>query len=167
MSEPSAPAAPEPQPATPSGRPRWWWWVIAAAGGVVLMLLALPASPTAAPEPELSEADLRKLVHDPAVVEQGRALWSNCVVCHGARGEGAQGPNLRDDFWLHGSDMRDLVRDIADGAPMARPVAMPSWRLAGLTPAQIRALAAYVASLHGSDDGKGKMPEGAEQPIGY
>src|SRR4051812_24931874 len=103
MAEPSGTTSPASQPAAPSGRPRWWWWAIAVAGGVVLMLLALPAPPPPAPEPELSEADLRKLVHDPAVIERGRALWSNCVVCHGAKGEGAQGPNLRDDFWLHGS----------------------------------------------------------------
>jgi mono/diheme cytochrome c family protein len=157
-----------PQPPTPSGRPRWWWWAIAAAVGVVLMVLALPSPPPPVPpEPEPSEPELRKLVHDSTVVEEGRALWGNCVTCHGGRGEGGQGPNLRDDFWLHGSDMTDLVRDIADGAPMARPVPMPSWRLAGLKPTQIRALAAYVASLHGTDDGKGKMAEGKEAPISY
>jgi cytochrome c oxidase cbb3-type subunit 3 len=142
--------------------------VIAAAAGLVLMVLAIPSSPPPPPpEPELSETELRQLVHDPKVIEEGRVLWANCVNCHGARGEGGQGPNLRDDYWLHGSDMTDLVRQIADGAPMARPIPMPSWRLSGLKPAQIRALAAYVASLHGTDDGKGKMAEGKEQPIRY
>jgi mono/diheme cytochrome c family protein len=150
----------------PSRRPPWWIWLIAVAAGIVLIALALPSAPPPAPEPELSEADLRKLVHDRAVVEQGRALWGNCTVCHGGAGEGAQGPNLRDDYWLHGNDMSAIVHQIAEGAPFARPVAMPAWKYA-LKPAQIRALAAYVASLHGSEDGKGKAPEGKEQPITY
>src|SRR4051812_4548598 len=79
MVEPPAQGAPPPQPATPSGRPRWWWWAIAIAAGLVMMLLALPSPPPPPPEPELGEAELRKLAHDPAVIEQGRALWSNCV----------------------------------------------------------------------------------------
>ena len=163
MAEPPAPV----DAAPPARRPRWWWWAIALALGVAAMVIAIPGPPPSAPAPELSEADLRALVRDRAVVEQGRALWGNCVTCHGAAGEGSQGPNLRDDYWLHGSDMTDLVRQIAEGAPFARPTPMPAWRAFGMKPAQIRALAAYVASLHGSDDGKGRAAEGKEAPIRY
>jgi mono/diheme cytochrome c family protein len=164
MADASPPAA----PARPSRRPRWWWFAIAAVVGVALVVAVVPAPEPHPPEPELDEPALRALAHDPAVLERGRTLWRDrCVVCHGPAGEGSQGPNLRDDFWLHGSDMTDLVRQIADGAPFARPVAMPSWRAAGLKTAEIRALAAYVASLHGSETGKGKAPEGKESPIAY
>jgi mono/diheme cytochrome c family protein len=100
------------------------------------------------------------------MIARGKALWFNCQSCHGAFGEGAQlGPNLRDDYWLKGSDMRDLIRSIGDGATAK---GMPQWRLVqGITRDDIRALAAYVVSLHGTENGSGKPPEGKLQPITY
>ncbi len=161
-----------PGPTQPAAQPRgwkppWWWWAIAVAAGLPLLWIGSLAAPVgvavSAPATELPEAELRQLAHDPAVVARGRALWGNCIGCHGPAGEGTQGPNLRDDYWLHGSDMRDLCRAIAEGNAAK---AMPVWK--NFMPVEdIHALAAYVASMHGSGNGAGKAAEGVRQPITY
>ena len=88
-----------------------------------------------------------------------------CVGCHGIDGRGVQGPNLCDDYWLHGSDVKDLCQSISEGVPLK---GMPSWRITGaMGPDDILALAAYVVSLRGSDHGQGKAPEGVLAPITY
>ncbi len=135
----------------------------AAILGLALAVIAA-ARPRGPPPPELSEHELRALAHDPALIARGKDLWRNCVGCHGVWGQGAKGPNLRDDWWLHGSDMRDICRSIRDGYPTK---GMPSWGALGIAPEDLHALAAYVVSLHGSEDGTGKAHEGALAPITY
>lgn len=153
----------------PSLPPGAWWLAGLLALTAALALLRAAATPPDAPPPPpyrdgASEEELRALLRDPAVVQRGRrAFAANCTLCHGVHGEGAQGPNLRDDYWLGGSDMQDIIGCIADGRA-AR--GMPSWR-ASLTRDELRGLAAFVASLAGSEDGRGKKPEGVRRPLGW
>lgn len=133
-------------------------------GIVLALLLGPPAPPPAPPAPLPDEASLERLAHDPSTIARGRTLWVACAGCHGTAGQGAQGPNLRDDYWLHGSSMRAILTSIRDGYPGA---GMPSWGAAGMPAADQQALAAYVASLHGTEDGTGKAPQGLKDPIRY
>jgi cytochrome c oxidase cbb3-type subunit 3 len=74
----------------------------------------------------------------------------NCVVCHGAKGEGdrAQGaPALNDAIWLYGSSREEIARQIVD----PRMGMMPKWE-GRLDPVTIKMLAAYVHSLGGGED---------------
>ena len=38
-----------------------------------------------------------------------------CAICHGRFGEGLVGPNLTDDYWIHGGSREDQYRIIVDG----------------------------------------------------
>lgn len=144
------------------------WWPIAAGIGVV-GVAAISMAVNAHPAPVLptyhetiGEEALRAAARDPALIARGQTLFrQNCTLCHGTIGQGATGPNLRDDNWLHGSDLTRIVEDIANGNP-AR--GMAPWQRA-FPPGDLHALAAYIASLRGSEDGKGKAAEGALQPI--
>ena len=79
----------------------------------------------------------------------------NCVVCHGDHAEGKIGPNLTDDFWVHGGQPTQVWATIKDGVP-AR--GMPQWGTTlGAEPVQ--QVSAYVLSLRGSHV-PGKAPEG-------
>src|SRR5690606_22447921 len=43
------------------------------------------------------------LDESPETVAAGMAIFTqNCAACHGGVGEGGIGPNLTDDYWLHG-----------------------------------------------------------------
>ena len=41
----------------------------------------------------------------------------NCAACHGQKGEGTVGPNLTDEFWLHGGDVNEIYKTVKFGVP--------------------------------------------------
>ncbi|MBU3743075.1 MAG: c-type cytochrome, partial [Sediminibacterium sp.] len=69
-----------------------------------------------------------------------------CAPCHLADGGGSVGPNLTDDYWLHGGTIKDIFKTIKYGYPEK---GMKSWQ-DDYTPAQIAQLASFVKSLHGT-----------------
>ena len=55
---------------------------------------------------------------DPAVLDGGRQTYARfCAPCHRADGGGLVGPNLTDDYWIHGGKFTDNVKVIWDGVP--------------------------------------------------
>jgi cytochrome c oxidase cbb3-type subunit 3 len=106
---------------------------------------------------EVNEESLEKLVKNGAILADARALFSKrCVQCHGQNGEGLIGPNLTDDYWLHGAGtLTDIHRTITQGVPSK---GMPEWGKQ-LAPIEIAKLAAYVGSIRGKHL-PGKPPEG-------
>ena len=48
-------------------------------------------------------------------------LDRNCVQCHADKGQGLIGPNLTDDYWIHGSNFVDSLRVIWNGVPSKLP----------------------------------------------
>jgi cytochrome c oxidase cbb3-type subunit 3 len=85
-----------------------------------------------------------------AASARGAALFAaNCVVCHGAQGEGGRtvgAPKLTDGIWLYGGDAATLRRTIT----YSRGGVMPRWN-SRLDPVTIKMLAAYVYSLGGGE----------------
>jgi len=61
------------------------------------------------------------LLSDEASLAEGKVIYAdmNCAVCHGPQGEGnAIGPNLIDDYWIHGCDFEAVVNMIKNGEPL-------------------------------------------------
>ena len=77
-----------------------------------------------------------------------------CEQCHGPGGRGGAGPNLTDEFTLHGEELADVVRVIADGIPAMQ---MPTWSQT-MSKERIREVAGYVFSLKGTRP-TGKLPD--------
>ncbi|SDF25355.1 cytochrome c oxidase cbb3-type subunit 3 [Mucilaginibacter pineti] len=101
-----------------------------------------------------------KLVKDPAVLAAGQAVFKqNCVACHGDHAQGMVGPNLTDNFWLHGHKVNDLFKTVKYGV-LAK--GMPTWEKV-LSPGQISAVVNYVKSLHGTNPANPKAPQGTEE----
>ncbi len=101
-----------------------------------------------------------KLTRDPVVLAAGKTVFmANCLACHGAQGQGMIGPNLTDDYWLHGSKIGDLFKSIKYGVPAK---AMPTWEKL-LSPKQISDVANYVKSLHGTNPPNPKAPQGTKE----
>jgi len=97
------------------------------------------------------------LTLDDATLAAGREIYlRHCATCHGAGGEGGVGPNLTDDYWLHGGSAADIVKTIRYGFPTKGMVA---W-LGTLNPDDILKAASYVKSMHGSNQPHAKAPEG-------
>jgi mono/diheme cytochrome c family protein len=85
-----------------------------------------------------------------ASAQRGAKIFAeNCVVCHGANGEGNRmvgAPKLSDAIWLYGGDRATLTETVTN----ARYGVMPAWG-ARLDPVTVKMLAAYVHSLGGGE----------------
>jgi cytochrome c oxidase cbb3-type subunit 3 len=105
----------------------------------------------------VSEVTLRALMKDAKAMAAGKEMFAvRCVPCHGPQGQGIIGPNLTDDYWLHGRTLLDIRRTIHDGIP---DKGMIPWK-DQLRPAEIDAMTAYVATLYGTKPPNPKPPQG-------
>lgn len=91
-------------------------------------------------------------------IAAGKTLFgANCIACHGTAGEGnTVGPNLTDDYWIHGGTISDVFKSLKYGWVEK---GMRSWK-DDFSPVQIAQLASYVKSLKGSKPANGKEPQG-------
>ncbi len=105
----------------------------------------------------VSEQSLGKLTKNAAVMADARAMFQKrCVQCHGPKGAGLIGPNLTDDYWIHGRGrLMDIYRVVNGGVASK---GMPEWGKV-LAPIEIAKLAAYVGTIRGTHL-EGKAPEG-------
>ncbi len=93
---------------------------------------------------------------DAAVLANGKTLFvTYCAPCHRPDGGGLVGPNLCDDYWIHGSNYVDNVKTIINGVPAK---GMLTWR-GVLNPDQIKAVSSYIYTLRGSNPKNPKPPE--------
>lgn len=84
---------------------------------------------------------------DGAILDQGKVLFNrNCAPCHRPDGGGLVGPNLCDDYWIHGSNFVDNLRIIWNGVP---DKGMVTWK-GTLKPAEIYATASYAYTFRGT-----------------
>ncbi|MEP6746207.1 MAG: cbb3-type cytochrome c oxidase N-terminal domain-containing protein [Bacteroidota bacterium] len=88
-------------------------------------------------------------------IEAGKSIFvKSCVACHNEGGAGNVGPNLTDDYWLHGGDIKSIFKTIRYGVN-----AMPQWQNS-FSNKQIAELASYVKSLKGTKPANPKAPQG-------
>jgi cytochrome c oxidase cbb3-type subunit 3 len=99
-----------------------------------------------------------KLISDPALLASAATIFkSKCAACHGDLGEGKNGPNLTDDYAIHGGSLSDLFRTITVGVSEK---GMIPWK-GLLKPEEIQNMASYILSIKGTlPEGVGKAPEG-------
>lgn len=98
-----------------------------------------------------------KLLTDPKDLDAAKKIFSTiCAACHRPDGGGVVGPNLTDDYWIHGGNIKDIFKTIKYGYP---DKGMKSWK-DDYTPLQIEQLASYVKSLHGTNPPNPKEPQG-------
>ncbi len=56
------------------------------------------------------------LLTDPADLAAGKEIWSKiCFACHVLDGGGLVGPNMTDNYWIHGNKVEDLYKVVTDG----------------------------------------------------
>jgi cytochrome c oxidase cbb3-type subunit 3 len=93
---------------------------------------------------------------DQAVLDAGKKTFTAyCVPCHRADAGGLVGPNLCDDYWIHGSNFTDNVTTIWNGVPAK---GMVTWKNM-LKPDQIYDVASYIYTLRGTHPVNPKPPE--------
>ncbi len=88
--------------------------------------------------------------------EAANSFKENCAVCHGKSAEGNIGPNLTDNYWIHGGTIKDIFTTIKYGY---EDKGMKSWQ-AELSPLKINEIASYIKTLSGSNPANPKAPQG-------
>lgn len=90
-------------------------------------------------------------------IAAGKALYTqSCVACHAPDGGGGIGPNLTDNYWIHGGKLSEIYKTIKIGYPEK---GMQSWQ-SMYSPVQMRNLASFVQSLKGAKTANPKEPQG-------
>lgn len=98
-----------------------------------------------------------KVLTEASAIDAGKTVFiQNCAACHGKDGEGTVGPNLTDDYWLHGGSIADIFKSVKYGWPEK---GMRSWK-EDLSPVQISQVSSFIRSLHGSNPPNGKEKQG-------
>ena len=78
------------------------------------------------------------------------------MACHLAEGQGSVGPNLTDEYWIHGGGVKDIFKTIKYGYP---DKGMQSWQTT-YSPVQMQQLATYIRTLKGTNPPNPKAPQG-------
>jgi cytochrome c oxidase cbb3-type subunit 3 len=97
------------------------------------------------------------LVEDPEQLALGKKVYmSNCSQCHKELGEGGIGPNLTDEYWIHGGSIGEIFTTIKVGIPAK---GMISWASI-LSPTQMQNVTSYIVTLKGTNPPNAKAPQG-------
>lgn len=98
-----------------------------------------------------------KLLTDASDLSAGKDMFiSTCAACHGKFGEGTVGPNLTDDYWIHGGGVKDIFKTIKYGWP---DKGMKSWK-EDFSPIQIAQITSYIRTLKGTNPANAKDKQG-------
>jgi cytochrome c oxidase cbb3-type subunit 3 len=97
---------------------------------------------------------------DPLVLTVGKQIYlSRCAPCHRVDGGGLVGPNLCDDYWIHGTNYSDSILVIWNGVPAKGMITWKNY----LHPDEITAVASYIYTFRGTHPPNPKPPENAAQ----
>ena len=158
--------------------PRWWVWLFVittfyAVGYMLFYHVAhagnLQAAEYAAEMKQAEEVKAQAISAfevgiptltpsaDETILASGHQIYGTyCAACHRADGGGLVGPNLTDDYWIHGSKFSDNVTVIWNGVPAK---GMVTWKNV-LKPNEVYAVASYIYTLRGAKLATpGKPPE--------
>ncbi len=112
---------------------------------------------TANPVAEVTSEAIAAYIGVAEHIEAGAAIFTtNCAMCHGALAEGLIGPNLTDDYWIHGGTHQDLFHVITEGV---LEKGMTPWG-AVLSVEQRMQLVSFIRSIHGSNPPGAKPAQG-------
>ncbi len=98
------------------------------------------------------------LLTDANLLAAGEKVYvTNCVACHGDKGQGGVGPNFTDNYWLHGGDIKSVFKIVKYGVAAK---GMRSWQ-SEIKPGDMQAVSSYILSkLGGTNVAGGKAPQG-------
>jgi len=120
---------------------------------------AAPEAENEVAEPEAPMLAALEPLTDTASLAAGKQIWdSQCFTCHANNGAGGIGPNMADDYWIHGGTFPDIINIIKVGVPAK---GMIPW-LGTLSMDQIQQVASYMLTFQGTNPPNAKGPEGVQ-----
>jgi cytochrome c oxidase cbb3-type subunit III len=160
--------------------PPWWVWGFYASIVFAIVYLlnfhVFKSSPLPLQEYETELADAAAAIEEwkktaPSLIDESNVVYLadasalsagaeiynvNCTPCHLASGGGSVGPNLTDDYYIHGGSIQEIFSTIKYGVIEK---GMIPWQTQ-LSADEMQQVASYVMSLRGTNVEGGKDPEG-------
>lgn len=97
------------------------------------------------------------LLKEVADIDAGKVLYlEKCIACHKPDGGGNVGPNLTDEYWLHGGSIIDIFKTIKYGVTEK---GMQNWQK-DLTALQMQQIASFILTLQGTNPPEAKPAQG-------
>ena len=158
--------------------PNWWMWIMwgsmvfGLAYWIVFHTLGVGVLPRerfemtmqAAQEAQLERALAAGIDNEffvmmsqtEANVTAGREVFvKHCVQCHLDDGRGSVGPNMTDEYWIHGCEPMQMLKVINEGVAAK---GRPTWQNQ-LGPTRVHNVVAYLLTIK-DNNVPGKAPEG-------
>lgn len=158
--------------------PAWWlmvffgtiifafiyWMHYTVGGGPTLVdelkvdSAAMQAKFPGGQEPTETDEIWSRLSGDPKVLTQGKSVFAaKCAACHGNELQGLIGPNLVDDYWIHGRGAPSEIATVVRKGVLDK--GMPTWE-GQLSNDDIRSVVVFVVSQRGTKPANPKPPQG-------
>jgi cytochrome c oxidase cbb3-type subunit III len=107
-------------------------------------------------EAEIDENTVQFDASGPSI-NAGQSIYdANCAACHAKDGGGGVGPNLTDDYWIHGGSISDIFRVVKYGVIEK---GMVPWE-DQLSPLEMQHVSSYVMTLVGTTPANPKEAQG-------
>lgn len=107
--------------------------------------------------PVVTEETLLELVSSSSHLKMGKEVYDkNCAACHMADGGGSIGPNLTDEYWIHGPTLMDHRNVVLKGV---LEKGMVPWE-GVLSDEEVNAVVVYIRSFLGTTPANPKDPQG-------
>ena len=110
------------------------------------------ANPVAA----IDESNVTTTTDALAIADGKQTFLNNCASCHRKDGGGDIGPNLTDDYWKHGGEIKDIFKVMRRGVQGTNMFAWEGF----ISPEKMQNVASYILTLKGSNPENPKKPEG-------
>lgn len=107
----------------------------------------------------LASIDESSVVFDEssAALSAGKTIFqNNCAACHAADGGGGVGPNLTDEYWLHGGSIQEVFKVVKYGVVEK---GMIPWQ-DQLSPEEMQQVSSFILTLVGTTPANPKEPQG-------
>jgi cytochrome c oxidase cbb3-type subunit 3 len=162
--------------------PLWWlvgfiFTVVFAFGYIVQYHMSEGPSSKQEYEQEVAEFNksqeppgtVKEVVYNPltdaASLDAGRTIFNGaantCFTCHRNDLGGIVGPNLTDEFWMHGGDLKSIMKSIKTGFPDKGM--LPFGTNARLSDRQVLQVASFILSMKGSNPANPKPIDPARE----
>jgi len=110
-----------------------------------------------APAPTSTEAFELKVLTDQTSLANGKAIFDKiCAVCHLVDGGGLVGPNMTDDYWIHGNTIEEMFNTVTNGVIEKGMISYKDQ----YSPQQRLEVLSYIITLHGTTPATPKAPQG-------
>jgi cytochrome c oxidase cbb3-type subunit 3 len=100
------------------------------------------------------------VLEDEASLASGKETWDKiCAVCHLVDGGGLVGPNMTDNYWIHGNTVEDLYKIVETGVIEK---GMIPYKDQLSEQKRLEVVSFILVELHGSTPATPKAPQGKE-----